>query len=173
MKRRIGFIHEQLEIKILILFILRRLPRAITIDALAELVLCDDGINYFDFIACVESLLKTEHIILQDGKYKVTDKGARNGEITEERLPFTVRQVAENTVVTVRTSQNRDAMIKTSKSFNEDGTLTVLLSLSDGLGEITKIELHAVNEHQANEFINGFRKNAEKTYNAMIRTILD
>ena len=57
MRRRFGFIHEEFEIKILILFILRRLSAPIPIDTLAELVICDDGISYFEFSECVEKKL--------------------------------------------------------------------------------------------------------------------
>ena len=46
---RFGFIHDKLDIKILILFVLRRLPDYVQGDTLAELVLCDDGISYFDY----------------------------------------------------------------------------------------------------------------------------
>ena len=40
-----GFIHEKLEIKLLILFILRRLPAEIDGERLAELVLIDGGVG--------------------------------------------------------------------------------------------------------------------------------
>ena len=172
MRRRFGFIHEKLEIKILILFILRRLTTAIPIDMLAELTLCDDGISYFDFMECVEELVSTEHIIVEKGMYSITEKGARNGETTENSLPFSVRQVASNAVATFRSTEHRDSMIKTLHMVNDDGTYTAILSMSDGLGDVIKIELHSVSEQQATELENGFHKNAEKAYNALIKTIL-
>ena len=50
MIKSFGFIHEKLEIKVLILFILRRLPEPILLDDLIELAMCDDGISYFEFM---------------------------------------------------------------------------------------------------------------------------
>ena len=45
-----GFIHERLDIELLILYILNRLPGAVDRDTLAELTIsCDGGINYFNF----------------------------------------------------------------------------------------------------------------------------
>ena len=173
MRRRFGFIHDKFEIKILILFILRRLPEAIPIDTLAELTLCDDGISYFDFSECLEELVSSEHVKFENNMYSVTDKGVRNGEATENSLPFSVRQIAENAVATVRSTQSRDSMIKTLHKVNEDGTCTAVLSMADGLGDVIKIELTTVNEQQANELENGFHKNAEKAYNALIKAILD
>ena len=46
---RFGFIHEKLDIKILILFILRRLPGVVDRETLGELCQCDNGIGYFDY----------------------------------------------------------------------------------------------------------------------------
>ena len=45
---RLGFIHEKFDIKILILFVLRRLPAPVSFEELSELVLIDDGFDYFD-----------------------------------------------------------------------------------------------------------------------------
>jgi len=172
MKRRFGFIHEKSEIKVLILFILRRLKAPISIDTLAELTLCDGGISYFDFSECVEELVSTNHILFDNNMYSITKKGARNGATMEETLPLSVRHVAEKTVATVKSSQQRDSMIKTLHKVNNDGTCTAVLSMSDGIEDIIKIELHSTNEQQATELKNGFHKNAEKAYNALINAIL-
>jgi adenylate cyclase class IV len=105
--------------------------------------------------------------------YKITAKGERNGEVTESSIPFSVRQLAENAATVVRISQNRASMIKTEHNINKDGTCKVVLELSDGLGEIVRIELNTVDEEQANKLKNGFSKNAEKAYNTLIKTILE
>ena len=45
---RLGFIHEKLDIKILILFILRRLPGTVDRDMLSDFTQCDGGVGAFD-----------------------------------------------------------------------------------------------------------------------------
>jgi len=168
-----GFIHEKIEIKILILFILRRLQEPVALDILTELTMCDDGISYFDYAECLAELVSTEHIIFESGSYSITPKGIRNGEITENSLPFTVRMETERSTAAVRATQSRNSMIKTSHSANSDGVNTVRLALSDGIGDIIKIDLLAANEQQALDLEKGFRKNAEKIYNALIEMILE
>ena len=54
---RLGFIHEKLDIKILILFILRRLPGEVEPETLCELCQCDGGIDYFDYSDCLSDLI--------------------------------------------------------------------------------------------------------------------
>ena len=173
MGKSYGFIREKLEIKILILYILRRLPEPVTLDELTELAMCDEGISYFEFMESLADLVKTEHLYLRDGKYAITAKGARNGEATEKSLPFTIRIAVENSSFEHRRKQSRNAMIATSHIANPDGSYTVTLSLSDGIGEIISMSLFAVDEPQALSLEKGFRANAEIIYNRLIMAILD
>ena len=55
---RFGFIHEKLDIKILILYILRRLPGVVDPETLLELCQCDGGIGYFDYSDCLSELVE-------------------------------------------------------------------------------------------------------------------
>jgi len=168
-----GFIHEKIEIKILILFILRRLAEPVTFDVLTELTMCDDGIGYFDFTECVAELIRTGHLRFNDNKYSLTEKGERNGEATEYSLPFSVRVNAENETAEMRIRQSRNSLITSCHTVNSDGAYTVLLSLSDGVGEIISMKLFSANKKQALALEKGFRNNAESIYNALIEAILD
>jgi len=166
-----GFIHEQIEIKVLILFIMRRLPEPVTIDVLSELTMCDEGISYFDVVECIDKLVKTKHLQLLKSKYSLTKKGEHNGEILEKNLPYSVRTKAEDAAAFLRTTQSRNAMIKTFRNTDETGGYKVALSLSDGVGEILSMELFAANEQQASTLEKGFRRSAEKVYHTIIETI--
>lgn len=172
MNDNFGFIHEKLDIKILILYILRRLAAPVTFEQLTELTMCDDGIGYFDFADCVADLIRTEHIESKEGKYSLTAKGGRNSAITENNLPYTVRLAAERSTHALRTEMNRDSMIKTSRERKNDGGFTVRLTMSDGIGEVVSIEMLAMNENQAIGLESGFRKGAEGIYNALVEQIL-
>jgi len=135
--------------------------------------MCDDGISYFDYTDCLAELVKTDHIRSEGGKYSLTAKGARNGGITENSLPYSVRAKVENSTALYRAAQSRNAMIKTSHTTNLDGSCTVSLALSDGVGDIVSMELFAANEKQAIGLEDGFRKSAESIYNALIGMIIN
>jgi len=167
-----GFIHERIEIKVLILFIMRRLSEPASLDVLTGLTLCDEGISYFDVTECLATLLETKHLRLEDEKYSLTAKGERSGEILEKNLPYSIRIKAEAAAAHVRTNQNRDAMIKTQCTSNEDGGYRVSMSLSDGIGEIISMELFAANQQQATAIEKGFRKDAEKIYLSIIEMLI-
>lgn len=172
MNERFGFIHDKLEIKILILFILRRLPEGINIDQLTDLTMCDDGISYFDFIDCVSDLVRTEHINLMDEKYAITDKGRLHGEITESGIPYSVRMKAEKSAAVLSKILKRDALIKTTHELRRGGGCTAQLTLDDTFGEVISMRLMTATEDQAKMLEANFRKNAEKIYNKIINILL-
>jgi hypothetical protein len=172
MTHNYGFVHEKIEIKILILFIMQRLTEPIALDALSGLVMRDGGINYFDYADSLAELVKSKHLLIEDNRCTLTAKGARNGAITETNLPFSVRADAENAVSDYRAALVRNSMIKTSHTGNPDGGCAVKLTLSDGGGDIFSLDMYASNELQAKTLENGFRKNAENVYNALLNAIL-
>ena len=173
MENRFGFIREKLDIKILMLFILQRLNAPVDFDTLSDLTLCDDGFSYFDFVECVDELVETDHIYFDGSNYVITDKGRRNGEITESSIPYSVRLKAEKNIAAVNAEIARNSMISTEKELRRGGGFTVSLSLSDGIDEIISMRLFAASEKQATDIENGFRKNAESIYNSIIKKLYE
>ena len=78
-----GFIHDKLDIKFLVLYLMARVASPVDFSTLADLTFCDDGVEYFDFAAALAELVDTGHLELKDDKYSITEKGRRNGKICE------------------------------------------------------------------------------------------
>ena len=78
---RTGFIHDKLDIKFLILYLMARVASPVDFATLADLTFCDDGVEYFDFAASVAELVETGHLQLEGERYTITEKGRRNGKI--------------------------------------------------------------------------------------------
>ncbi|MCD8192408.1 MAG: DUF4364 family protein [Oscillospiraceae bacterium] len=159
-----GFIHGEADIKILILYILRRLPAPIDAEALAELVLIDNGLDYFEYKHYLSELVETAHVEESNGLYSVTAKGSRNGEVLESSLPYSVRKKADRAAKPVAEAMRRRAMILANHEKGENG-VTVYLALSDGVGSILDLRLLAPNEAQAEKMEKNFRLRAEDYYN--------
>lgn len=168
-----GFIHEKFDIKILVLFVLNRLAAPVTLEELSELTLFDGGISYFDFAECVADMVSTGHIEQKDGKYSITEKGARNGRITESSLPFSVRSRAEEDTSRAAAAQRRDSMIHTSSFPSEGGGHIARLALNDGGGTILDMTILAGTEAQAAKMQKNFRDRAEDVYKAIAALLLE
>ncbi len=168
-----GFIHGELDTKLLILYILRRLPAPVDARVLEQLCLFDGGVSYFDYADCLAHLVETEHVEEPSpGTYAITEKGARNGETAESSLPYSVRTKAENLLAPVAERMRRERMIQAGHEEAEGGTI-VRLTLSDGKGQVLSLKLLAADEEQANSMENHFRRNAEEIYGRIAEILLE
>ena len=164
MDENFGFIREKLDIKILILYILRRLPGAVDPETLLELCQCDEAIGYFDYSDCLSDLVDTGHIAESEDGYAITEKGARNADMVESSLPYSVRIKALKLIEPVEERLRRAAMIHAAHQVGPDGTTTVELSMSDGKGDVIRLSLLCAGEEQAKKMEKAFRKDAEGYY---------
>lgn len=167
MDERFGFIHEKLDIKILILFILRRLPGCVSRETLQDLVQCDGGIGYFDFSDCLSELTENGLVIENEDGYAISEKGAYNGEQVESSLPYSVRKKAEKLLSPEAERLRRLAML-TAKHEIDDGQCKVTLAMSDGKGEIINMNFLCSGEEQAKRIERNFKHNAEKIYGDIV-----
>ena len=167
-----GFIHDKLDIKILILFILRRLPGSVDPETLLELCQCDEGIGYFDYSDCLSELVETGHITESEEGYTITEKGARNADAVESSLPYSVRSKALKLLAPVEERLRRAAMITARHEMGEDGC-TVELAMGDGKGELIHLRLLCADEEQAGTLEKHFRKNAEGYYQKIIGLLME
>ena len=167
MEKHFGFIHEPMEIKLLILYVLRHLPAAIDAEQLADLVLIDGGINYFDYKDCLAGLVRTAQVDETENGYRVTAKGARNCEALEDTIPYSVRVKAERTMAPVIAEMRRNEMILANHETGEHG-VTVYLAVNDGIGTILDLKILAADEAQAKRIEKNFKRDAEEIYHRFV-----
>ena len=168
-----GFIHDKLDIKILILFVLKRLPCPIDSATLCDLVNCDDGIDYFDYSDCLAELVKTEHINEIEEYFEITEKGKRNADSVESSLPFSVRNKAERNIKPVAERLKRMAMITAKHSIKDDNSICVSLAMEDGKGEIFSSSILVPDENTAIRIEKRFRIHAEEIYSEYIKLLTE
>ena len=64
--QRLGFIHDMLDVKVLILFVMSRVSYPATGQQIYELCLQDDCVSYFDVCAAIPQLVKSGHLLEKD-----------------------------------------------------------------------------------------------------------
>jgi hypothetical protein len=157
-----GFIHEKLDIKLLILYILSRLSAPVDRGTLDELCQqCDEGIGYFDYSDCLGELMQTGHIVCDDEEYAITARGLNDSAETESRLPYSVRSRAMKLIAPVEERLARAAKVRTEIAKEKDG-FRVRLAMSDDRGELLSMSLLCEDEEQAKAAKRGFRRSAEQ-----------
>ena len=171
---RVGFIQDKLEIKFLILYVAARLIEPVPFEAMQELTMCDDGIDFFDFSECLSNLVESQHLTLSDdGLYAITEKGLRNSKICESSLAFSVRRKCDRNLARVNGVLRRDAQVRAEILPREDSGVTLRLILDDDKGNIMTLDMLTVSEEQAGQLAENFRAQPEKLYESILQTLLE
>lgn len=170
--QRHGFIHDELERKTLILYVLSKVGCSVTFENLTEMALCDDGMDYFEYSACLANLVETGHIILERDDvlslYKISPKGIQNLEICLGQLPLTVRAYADEAVSRVKEQIARSRFVTAELTSDDDGRLSVVCRLQDDACEILSMRIGVASRAQGEILAKNFRHRAEGIYNSLL-----
>ncbi len=172
--QRLGFIHDMMDVKVLILFVTARSSYPMTVQEIYELCYQDECLSYFDVCTAVPQMVESGHLKLVDGeKYEITEKGRNDGALIEDSIAFSVKQRAENAVERFNRQLRRSSFIKTKLIERDNGDFSVLMSLDDEAGNLMKLELTAPNQRQAVRLSRLFEKKAEMIYNLTMMELLE
>ena len=169
-----GFIHDNLEIRFLILYIVSRLEEPVPFETVLDLALCDDGVGYFDFTECLHNLVETDHLSLsQEGLYAITEKGYRNGAICEDELPYSVRLKCDKNVAVCNRQLRRKSQVRSTVEERPNGTWTAHLVLDDDVGNVMDLKVVAPRKDMASVLADRFQKTPERIYTRLMDILLD
>ena len=168
-----GFIHDKLDIKMLVLYLMARVAAPVDFDLLTELSMCDAGVDSFDYAQAVSELVESGHLTLKDERYAITAKGSTASLACESSLPFSVRHRCNQNLARANTTLRRNAQVRGEQRRNDDGSVTARLTLDDDGGNLMTIELLCPSTQQASQMIEAFRARPERVYNEVLSAILD
>ena len=172
--QRLGFIHDMLDVKVLILFVMARVSYPVNIQQIYELSYQDDCLSYFDVCTAVPEMVKSGHLReVENEQFEITEKGKADGSLTEDSIAFTVKQRAENAVSRFNRQIRRSSFVKTQIIPRDSGDFSVIMSLDDEAGNLMTLELMAPNQRQAVRLGKLFEKKAEAVYNLTMAELLD
>ena len=172
--QRLGFIHDMLDVKVLILFVMARVSYPVTSNEIYELCYQDECLSYFDVCTAIPEMVKSGHLKeTEDQKYEITEKGRADGALTEDSIAFTVKQRAENAVARFNRQIRRSSFVKTQVIPRENGDYSVIMALDDEMGNLMTLELVAPDQRQAVRLGKLFEKKAEMVYNLTMSELRD
>ena len=172
--QRLGFIHDMMDVKVLILYVMTRVNYPVNIQQIYELCYQDDCLSYFDVCTAVPEMVKSGHLKELEGEnYEITEKGKETGSLTADSIAFTVKQRAENAVARFNRQIRRSSFVKTQIIPQENGECAVMMSLDDEFSNLMTLELMAPDQRQAVRLGKLFEKKAEAIYNLTMAELLD
>lgn len=172
--QRLGFIHDMMDVKVLILYVAARSNYPMTTQEVYELCYQDDCLSYFDVCTAIPEMVRSGHLReVENEKYEITDKGRQDGELTADSIAYTVKQRAENAVARFNRQIRRSSFVKTQVMPRENGDYSVIMSLDDEMGNLMTLELMAPDQRQAVRLSKLFEQKAEEVYNLTMTELLD
>ena len=172
--QRLGFIHDMLDVKVLILFVMARVSYPVTSGEIYELCYQDECLSYFDVCTAIPEMVTSGHLRqLEEERYEITDKGRQDGELTADSIAYTVKQRAENAVNRFNRQLRRSSFVKTRVIQRDGGDCSVIMSLDEEMGNLMTLELMAPDQRQAVRLSRLFERKAEQVYNVVMSELLD
>lgn len=162
-----GFIQGKLEIKFLLLYILARTEEPLELDQLADVAMCDSGVSYFDLSTALAELVETGHALLENGAYVITDKGRKNGAVTEDELPYSVRLRCEQRLAEISEDLRRKKRVQSALEQQENGLWRVTLALDGEEDNLFTLHLTLPLQEDARQFIRRFESDPQGFFHAL------
>lgn len=165
---RTGFIQNELDLKLLVLYIMARAAAPITFLQLLDVALCDAGVDYFSLTEVVGHLVETGHLEQEGELYAITEKGRRNSEICESSLPYSVRMHCDDNLVKLNAVLRRAALVQTDLTPNGDGTCQARLYLADDSGPLMELKVLYPSLDQGQDLVRRFQEAPEALYHQIM-----
>ena len=168
---RFGFIHDKLDIKLLVLYIMDRVAAPIDFATLTDLALCDSGVDYFQFAEAAAELLESGHLT-QDGEfYAVTGKGQRACAAGESSLSPVIRRRCDQRLAPLNQALKRKAQVR-AELRPQSGGYDVCLMMDDDQGSLFSLTLLAPSQEDGQRIADQFLRHPDRIYNGILGVLL-
>ena len=156
-----GYIHNMMDVKVLVLYIMSRVLYPVDLQKIYELAYQDDCLSYFDLAQAVPQMVDSGHLEEVEGKrYVITEKGREACAVTEDAVAYPVMQRAQAAVDRYNRAVRRSSFVKTSVRQNDE------------VSDLLKMELMAPTQKHAYRLAAAFSENAETIYRLIMDQLL-
>ena len=166
-----GFIHDKLDTKLLVLYIMDRAAAPIDFATLTDLSLCDPGVDYFQFAEAVSELEASGHLERQGEMYAVTGKGRRACAAGESSLSPVIRRRCDQRLSPLNQALKRREQVRAQVTQQPQG-FDVRLSMDDDKGSLFSLTLLAPTREDAQRIADSFLDHPDRVYNGLLGILL-
>lgn len=169
-----GFLHDKLDVKVLILFILARIETPLDVDQIYEVAYQDESLNYFVLAESVHELTDTGHLHQDEqGHYTITEKGRKQGGFVEDSLAIPVVEKVTAAIQLKIDELHRASLLTTETSQDETGHWIATLNYRDGDKPLMQVSLMAPNENHARLMAQNMKKHVSVLYKTAMDAAMD
>lgn len=166
-----GFIHDKLDTKLLVLYIMDRAAAPIDFATLTDLALCDPGVDYFQFAEAVSELTESGHLSRDGEVCAITGKGRKNCAAGQSSLSPVIRQRCDQRLAPLNQALKRKAQVRTQIQEQAQG-FDVTLSMDDDKGSLLSLTLLTPTQADAQTIAGHFLAHPDRVYNGLLGVLL-
>lgn len=166
-----GFIHDKLDTKLLVLYIMDRVAAPIDFATLTDLSMCDPGVDYFQFAEAVSELTDSGHLDRQGEIFAVTDKGRRACAAGESSLSPVIRRRCDGRLAPLNQALKRREQVRAQVTRQPQG-FDVCLSMDDDKGGLFSLTLLTPTLEDAQRIADSFLDHPDRVYNGLLGVLL-
>lgn len=166
-----GFIKNNFDIKLILLYVLSKTVEPVTFDDVAQVALCDEGVDYFLLKQSMAELIPPENVILDQDCYTITPRGQQNLESWLDQLPLTLRQSCDQKLIPLNRELRAKKFVKSQVTVHQDTTCTVHLEMTDPTGTILALDLLSPHRKEAEAVSRAFQLNPPKFYHSIMEHV--
>lgn len=168
---KFGFIHDKLDIKLLVLYIMNGVAAPIDFSTLTDLSMCDNGVNYFQFAEAVPELVESGHITLEGEYYAITDRGRRACAAGESSLSPVIRRRCDQRLAPLNQALKRKAQVRAELRPQPLG-YDVCLAMDDDQGTLLSLTLLTPSQEDGQRIADQFLQHPDRIYNGILGVLL-
>jgi len=159
--------------KIIILYILEKNSKPLTLEQIAKFCEDFDDITYFDICTYIQELksngyIEEKYIESSTLAYNITDSGLSTLNELLELIPginlHNIRKIISKNIVKAKTDYSIDNVIVPVK----DDAFKVTCTIKEDNDELVSITMYAANKDQARNITNNWNNNAQEIYDKLL-----
>lgn len=163
------------ESKVLILYILKNVKKAITNNALYKIVLSVIDMNYFYFQQFLLDLVKSDFVLNYDKEdqqmYLITEKGLKTLELTEDILPGIIKlQVDTNLKYALEDVNEENSIVAEYTPVNEN-YYNVTCKIMENNECLFEVKTFAGSREQAKQIVENWKNHANTIYPSLLNIL--
>ncbi len=168
-----GYIQDDLDLKMVVLYLMSRVIKPVTFNQILEMALfLDGGIDYFALTEAVADMVSTGQLTRDGDLYAITEKGRRNSAICESSLPVSVRRHGDENLLQLNEELRISDQIQAGVEEQEDGTCLLHLKFSDGISPLLQVDLLVNSLEEGRKMAARFRRNPAGLYYAVVEQLV-
>ena len=163
------------ESKVLILYILKNINKAITNNALYKIILSVIDMNYFYYQQFLLDLVKNDFILTYEQEeqnlYLITDNGIKTLELTEDILPGILKlQVDTNLKHTLENVNEEESIVAEYTPINEN-YYNVTCKIMENNECLFEVKTFAGSREQAKQIVENWKRHAGTMYPKLLEIL--